>query len=311
MKRSPEVRLHHTWVLDNVPAKWTTSQTLALLQATFENVELLHQNRRKGQTFAYVFKGAAERNSDIIALLVETDEAGQTTLWARWAEPRAKAPTQSRTEGGWSLRPPAQQWPTEAATIAVQSGDAAGAAEAMPVDNDEAKKKKKVSFAEPPPNSKKAKAEQRAIPAGLKLVPMEPDGNCLFSSAAHVIKLTLKKNVSALQLRAEVVEHMRKHEQRYAIAWDKELPDGKPSDSFADYLNAVAKNGTWGGHLELAAIGRAYDLKFTVFPTSLHLEPFAVHAHASRGGVLRFNGSHYDVLVADGKNSTTRMRRWS
>ena len=216
MKRSPEVRLHHTWVLDNVPAKWTTSQTLALLQATFENVELLHQNRRKGQTFAYVFKGAAERNSDIIALLVETDEAGQTTLWARWAEPRAKAPTQSRTEGGWSLRPPAQQWPTEAATIAVQSGDAAGAAEAMPVDNDEAKKKKKVSFAEPPPNSKKAKAEQRAIPAGLKLVPMEPDGNCLFSSAAHVIKLTLKKNVSALELEAEVVGHMRKHEQRYA-----------------------------------------------------------------------------------------------
>ena len=103
MKRSPEVRLHHTWVLDNVPAKWATSQTLAFLQATFENVELLHQNRRKGQTFAYVFKGAARRNSDIIALPVETEEAGQTTLWARGLSVRGVLLFPSQLSRAWIL----------------------------------------------------------------------------------------------------------------------------------------------------------------------------------------------------------------
>ena len=66
------------------------------------------------------------------------------------------------------------------------------------------------------------RAEQRALPLGVQVKRVEKDGDCLFSSAAAILKALGKKEVEPFQLRAEVVTHLRKNKDKYELQWDRE-----------------------------------------------------------------------------------------
>ena len=64
---------------------------------------------------------------------------------------------------------------------------------------------------------------------------------------------------------------------------------------FEEYLHAMAKKGTWGSPLELAAIGRMYAVKLVQAWRFIRLQCTRTKQDRKIGALL-FNGSHFDVL---------------
>ena len=78
------------------------------------------------------------------------------------------------------------------------------------------------------------------------------DGNCLFSTVVRSLGLTR----SAAALRANVVEHIRHHQDHYHgfVA----------ENEFGGYLDEMAQDGTWGGNMEMQAIANIHRVTIGV-----------------------------------------------
>ncbi|CAE7314703.1 OTUD4 [Symbiodinium sp. CCMP2592] len=229
----------------------------------------------------FFFRAAHTTDHDVVALPFADGEDTEL-MWCRWAP----AEEEETTEGDAAM-------PQSASPAATQDATAA-------------KEEKEVKRGAPSKGTGIAKrtcTETRDLPKGLEQQSAPTDGNCLFHAAssaiAHILKTT--PEVHSV-LRAKVAQHFKKHAERYELAWDKEMPDKKAATSFQAYISAMAEVGTWAGHLELAALGRIFDIKFVIFPRSPDLEVCAVHAQQrKRVAVLAFTGSHYEWLKPTGK----------
>ena len=114
--------------------------------------------------------------------------------------------------------------------------------------------------------------EERPIP-GVKHQPVAQDGACLFHSFAVCYKQSTDKEVKARALRAEVVTHMTRHRDRYAKDWNGHGPDGTKCPSFDKYLELIAEATAFTSELEVAALGRLYDVKIVVVPKAWSTYP--------------------------------------
>ena len=134
----------------------------------------------------------------------------------------------------------------------------------------------------------------------MKLIPIPKDGNCLFGAVSKGLQLLQHKPKpqSALEMRAEVVQHLQKNKAKYLPEWDNEMPDRTVAKSYEAYLEAIAQDRVWGGLLEIQALSRMHGTKIIVYPTSFDLEPFVIHPKQRKKIiVLQFTGSHFDLLV--------------
>ena len=109
--------------------------------------------------------------------------------------------------------------------------------------------------------AKKVKVSQREVPMGTKLSRVAKDGNCLYNTwiqgLAHLEHA--QKDISQLQLRANVAQHLTKWTERYKPLWDGKGPDGTPLDSWDDFVSEVSKKARYASDLELRALCRLHD----------------------------------------------------
>ncbi|CAE7865231.1 unnamed protein product [Symbiodinium sp. KB8] len=307
-KRDANTPVCRVWVLEGAPRAFSTDQALEVLRTTFTSVELLRQHTRRGGT-DFIFKGATAEDTDSFAVPLQVKD-GVIMLWARLAPPRSH-PGQAqylRTTGSWSLQAPAKPF-DKAVPVApeppVTNGDGGPAAPAStePDSLPDGKKRGPSTSAEVP-NSKKAAAPQRALPKGVRIEHIEKDGNCCFAAvAAGVAEFDKSDAKPSLQVRAEVVAHLRKNSASYQKQWDHELPDRSASTSFEQYCNSISVDKTWGGVLELRAMARMNDARIVVIPASMQMEPFVIHPKQKRRVLcLWFTGSHFDRIVPNTGN---------
>ncbi|CAE7331212.1 OTUD4 [Symbiodinium sp. KB8] len=162
----------------------------------------------------------------------------------------------------------------------------------------EGKEAKRESTSKGKGVAKRVCTETRDLPKGVEQQQAPTDGSCLFHAASAAIAHILKCEPEAHSvLRAKVVQHFKKNSSRYEAMWDKELPDRSQGNNFQDYISAIAVVDTWAGPMELAALGRIYDIKFVIYPRSPDLEVCAVHVNQrKRVAALAFTGSHYEWL---------------
>lgn len=98
--------------------------------------------------------------------------------------------------------------------------------------------------------------EMLAEVAGLELVDMEGDGNCLFRSISHQL---LGHQNSHGSLRALCSEYMGKHKDTLSLFLDKD--DDMDFDS---YVNWIAKEGKWAGYFELYCFSLLFEVNFLI-----------------------------------------------
>ena len=63
-------------------------------------------------------------------------------------------------------------------------------------------------------------------------------------------------------LRAETIEHMRRHCPTYEAEWDRKGPDGLDfTGTFADYLTLMEQPTSYATDIEFKALARVLDVK--------------------------------------------------
>ena len=290
-----------TWILEGAPRNWTSQQVMDAAGAALQNVVLLKQFFRGGGV-DFLLRGASSSEADAIPLEIKADGVHDGgVLWLRWAPPRKHAHEIRKFShsgpgaSSWQLQPLKEKFQVETVAVEVPnkelSQESKSDTEAKQPNND-----KGASKSTPP--AKRAKAEVRALPAGVKKVDIAKDGDCLFSAACHVIQAASKgkRSPDAATLRAEVCTHFKKNMKIYEKEWDHELPDKSACHDFAVYISSMEKAATWGGVLEQKAIGRLYGIRLIIFTLRVHELPFHVHKAGKMVGGLLFDGAHYDVL---------------
>ncbi|CAE7723192.1 OTUD4, partial [Symbiodinium necroappetens] len=269
--RDANQAIPRTWLLEHAPFDWGSVQASKAVSTIFENVTMLRQQR------------------------------------TRWAPVRAKPQAQTiRTNGSWSLLPPRDPFAETTKVAQAASQDDAEEVSATDASMEasskqapsEGKEAKRESTSKGKGVAKRVCTETRDLPKGVEQQQAPTDGSCLFHAASAAIAHILKCEPEAHSvLRAKVVQHFKRNSSRYEAMWDKELPDRSQGNSFQDYISAIAVVDTWAGPMELAALGRIYDIKFVIYPRSPDLEVCAVHVNQrKRVAALAFTGSHYEWL---------------
>lgn len=89
--------------------------------------------------------------------------------------------------------------------------------------------------------------------AGMNIVQVEGDGNCLFRAVAHQMFLDESRH---MEIRSECVDHMRRHRERFETFC---------TTKFDDHLNRMSLSGTWGDDLEIRALEEIIDRPFFIY----------------------------------------------
>ena len=140
----------------------------------------------------------------------------------------------------------------------------------------------------PKPEPKRVKQEVKVPPEDLLLKPMPKDGSCLFHAVSEGLKwLQDERDSHPRVLRAQVLEHMKRHRDAYLPEWDKMDPKGQPfSGTFEEYLAAKEQPTAFASDIEFKALARLLDIKLVAVPSGVHFQPMAFHHKAKRMLVL-------------------------
>ncbi|KNE58097.1 hypothetical protein AMAG_04917 [Allomyces macrogynus ATCC 38327] len=139
---------------------------------------------------------------------------------------------------------------SSAATTA--PADGAGSADAKSTKKGKRKDRKAWTDQDWDADTKALKPQLASL--GLNLVEITGDGNCLFRAVAH--QLTGAESLHR-DLRRACVEFMRAHEADFA-------PFVEDDEPFDRHLVRMAKNGVYGGNMEVVALARALNLTVVI-----------------------------------------------
>mmetsp|Transcript_21944 Transcript_21944/g.54204 ORF Transcript_21944/g.54204 Transcript_21944/m.54204 type:complete len:288 (-) Transcript_21944:576-1439(-) len=150
-------------------------------------------------------------------------------------------------------------------------------------------------------------------PLGLTIHHIKPDGNCLFSSVSHQLKINSSGSggaggvLSAKQLREATAAHIRGNPGEYfpfITAADFE-GGGEGNVTMDEYCENLAKPSVWGGQVEIRAMTEVLDVPVEVYaadmpvlkmgPTGGDKAPLRLSYHRKYYGL----GEHYNSVVPD------------
>lgn len=211
-------------------------------------------------------------------------------LWARWAPPR-KVPShcqQLQRLPRWDLRAEPKR-----------TGQAA------PVPKEETKG---TEAGKELPAAKRVAVETREAPHNTEIKTVAGDGSCLYHSFAGAMQALHDVKLDPLTLRAEVITHLGKHQERYVQQWNGEAPDGTriwseftssetKQEAFAKYLALSKPSTAWAGELEASALGRQYDTKTIIVPRVASFRLACLRKKSKQTVALWFTGEHFDILL--------------
>ncbi len=276
--------LPRMWLVEALPKTWDVDSVKTMLEQHFHQVS---QRRRKGDS-DFFFEAVAKTDVDLVSLPVGEDGAPML-YWARWA-PVRKVPAQCkqvRQVIAWNLR-------AESSTkVEVQAATATPAVD----------EKGKPVFA-----PRRRVINARAVPDDVEVAQAFRDGSCLYHAFAQAAGTMYDMKLDPLTLRAEVViTHRAKHADRYLPIWCGEAPDGSRlwndkqtaeeiQEAFKQYLKLEKVDGAWGGELELAALGRKYNIKIVIVPKCADFMIAAMHETRPKCIALWFTGDRFDML---------------
>ena len=130
---------------------------------------------------------------------------------------------------------------------------------------------------------------------------VDPDGNCLFRAASVALSGNYgmsqeEEDVSARSLRQQVVRFIRNNKESFEHFMQEH-------EGFDAYTERMAKEGVWGGELEVSAIARAHRRPVHVYTrTETQYVLLSMYPAGSRDCgdkiCLLFHGRHYDALFA-------------
>jgi len=140
---------------------------------------------------------------------------------------------------------------------------------------------------------------------GLVEKPIRPDGHCLFSAIAdqlsqHGIPLGDDSNSSAQEdsryvpVRKAAAKYMEDHPDDFAAWLEEPLPD---------YVCKIRDTAEWGGHLELLALARFYNVEICVIQNGApeHIKPDTAGVESKQVWLAYYRhgyglGEHYNSL---------------
>lgn len=114
---------------------------------------------------------------------------------------------------------------------------------------------------------------------------------------SHVSKcFKTSKDRSHRQIRAALVAAMRKHSTLFEHVWDQRMSDdSRTVKPFSEYLDALEKEGSWGGFLEVHAFAKVQKFNVLVIDADIHKAfRFEGGDDASPYVVLKFAAKHYE-----------------
>ena len=277
-KREANALARRVWIAESFPPSWGADVVESALHTAFTDVEMLKQQRNKGQSDFY-FCASSTGDWDLVA--IKEEGKGTATFWARWAPPKNRVGATKQVRNDFS-RPL-----TESVTGKLNTPQAVAVAKSTPGAGETPN-----SNGEPPKEqsaNKRVKAAVRAIPPGTKIEVVTGDGGCLFHAfSLAMATATGKSAVNALTLRSEAVAHLKKHKECYLNDCDGVAPCGRrpwsqvesveaKGTAFDTYLKEVSSPTAWSGELEASALARKYNIKVVIVPKKLDFVPAALH----------------------------------
>ncbi len=98
------------------------------------------------------------------------------------------------------------------------------------------------------------------IPAGLQLIEVADDGNCLYQAFADSLSDVLKP--TPIALRNQVADYIEKNRAQYEGTIQALLATGLSAQTVEEYVQGI-RRGSWGCELEATVLGFCYE-KFVV-----------------------------------------------
>lgn len=124
---------------------------------------------------------------------------------------------------------------------------------------------------------------------------IQPDGHCLYSACARVIPAS--EGLTHQNVRIAAADYMTAHPDEFFPFLEE------PLDS---YTRKIRNTAEWGGHLELQAIARAYNININVLQASGHIENIRPEQPGEEIAWLAYYrhsfglGEHYNALTRSG-----------
>jgi len=299
-KREANALAHRVWIAENFPPSWGADVVESALHTPFTDVEMLKQQRNKGQSDFY-FRASSTGDRNLVA--IKEEGKGTATFWARWAPPKNRVGPTKEVRNDFS-RPLTESVTGKLNTLQIVA-DAKSTPGAGETPN---------SNGEPPKGqsaNKRVRAAVRAIPPGTKMEVVTGDGGCLFHAFSLAMATTTGKSAAnALTLRSEAVAHLKKHKERYLNDCDGVAPCGRrlwshvesveaKGTAFDTDLKEVSSPTAWSGELEASALARKCNIKVVIVPKKLDFVPAALHNVGTHVIALWFLGAHFDALVPE------------
>ncbi|CAE7316502.1 gcs-1 [Symbiodinium sp. CCMP2592] len=269
------------WHIDGVPHEWDVDAVGQLLARRFTEYTILsHRRTRLGSCFR--FREQPETaDTDLVPFVVEHQEK-PLSLWATLAPFRVVSKKQ-KPLASKAVPVVALEQPVVATIVKPPTGELATGEDGKEV-----------------PQQKRVKQEVRTKPGDLQLKACPRDGACVL----HALSLGLQwlgdsRPNHPRMLRAQMVEHMRRHATQYEKEWDGKGPDSEPvkDRDFPAYLTLMEKEGAYCSDVELRALGRVLDIKIVVLPAGLNFSPYAFHSKAAKMLVLWYEDNHVDLML--------------
>ncbi len=120
---------------------------------------------------------------------------------------------------------------------------------------------------------------------------IRPDGHCLYSACAHTISTDKAQDYKAV--RSAAANFMTSHPHDFAPFMEE------PIESYTHKIKHTAE---WGGHLELQAIAKAFDININVLQASGHIERLEPEQPSAKEIWLAYYkhsfglGEHYNAM---------------
>lgn len=100
---------------------------------------------------------------------------------------------------------------------------------------------------------------KKLLPLGYFVREVTGDGNCFFRSIADQLEI---EDVDHVEVRRRIVQHIIENRPNFEPFIEDDVP-------FDRYVVEMAKNGTWGGNLELQACSMVFSVNVKIFQVDL------------------------------------------
>ncbi len=94
---------------------------------------------------------------------------------------------------------------------------------------------------------------QQLISHGYKIIQIQADGNCLFTS----INYNLYGKKDGMELRTQAVAFLKQYEEEYKLFIEDD-------ENFDEYITKMSDSGEWGGQLEIIALSSIHKIRIVV-----------------------------------------------